>query len=89
MNSRFPVRIGPRATLASIRAAQKAQQAERRLVEQAAGISITHDGRIIPPVTIVHCPRCGYAAKARREGSAVQSISNHMLRVHFPQPEES
>jgi hypothetical protein len=38
---------------------------------------------VTPTITIVHCPRCAYAATAHREGQALNSLAAHLVRVHL------
>ena len=41
-------------------------------------------GTRTPPPVLIHCPRCPHRVSAITEGHAVQAITDHLLRAHWP-----
>ena len=65
----------------SVALAKAYQAAERRHVERVTGLRITDAA----PAFRIHCPRrgCQFTASAATDGSAVRSISAHLVRAHM------
>lgn len=64
----------------SVALAKAYQAAERRHVEKVTGLRI-----VDTPPFIIGCPRpgCQFTASAATDGSAVRSISAHLVRAHM------
>ncbi len=75
--------IADHVTAESIARAKAQQQADRDEVERVTGLKVT-DTPVGARVTIVHCrqPGCRYAATAKREAQAMNSVAAHIVRVH-------